>query len=43
MFTISKCLIFKSVTNLISIENFLSAEKGQVTNFRGLKSDGLPK
>jgi hypothetical protein len=29
-------------TDLISIENSLSAEIGQVTNFRGLKSDQWP-
>ena len=35
-------LIFKSATDPISIENSLSAEIRQVTNFRGLKSDRWP-
>jgi hypothetical protein len=39
LFTISRFLIFKSATNPISIENYLSAEIGQVTDFRGLKLD----
>jgi hypothetical protein len=39
MFIISRLLIFKLSTDLISIENSLSAEIGQVTNFRGLKLD----
>ncbi len=39
LFIISRFLIFKSATDPISIENSLSAEIGQVTNFRGLKSD----
>jgi hypothetical protein len=42
LFTISRYLIFKLATNLISIENSLSAENGQVTDFRGLKSDQWP-
>jgi hypothetical protein len=42
LFTISSFFIFKSATDLISIENSLSAEIGQVTNFRGLKSDQWP-
>jgi hypothetical protein len=37
-----KVLNFKSVTDPISIENSLSAEIGQVTNFRGLKLDRWP-
>jgi hypothetical protein len=32
----------KSATDPISIENSLSAEIGQVTDFRGLKSDRWP-
>jgi hypothetical protein len=36
-FKISKFLTFKSATDLISMENFLSAEIKQVTNFRSLK------
>jgi hypothetical protein len=39
LFTISRFLNFKSATDPISIENSLSAEIGQVTNFRGLKLD----
>jgi hypothetical protein len=39
LFTISRLLIFKSATDPISIENYLSAEIWQVTNFRGLKLD----
>ncbi len=39
MFTISLFLIFKSATDPISIENSLSAEIGQVADFRGLESD----
>ncbi len=39
LFTISRFLIFKSATDPISIENSLSAEIRQVTDFRGLKSD----
>jgi hypothetical protein len=39
LFSISRFVIFKSATNPISIENSQSAEIGQVTNFRGLKSD----
>jgi hypothetical protein len=39
LFTVSRFLNFKSATDLISIENSLSAEIGQVTDFRGLKSD----
>ncbi len=39
LFTISRFLMFKLATDPISIENSLSAEIGQVTNFRGLKSD----
>jgi hypothetical protein len=39
LFTISRFLILKSATDPISIENSLSAEIGQVTNFKGLKSD----
>jgi len=42
LFTISRFLILKSATDLISIENSLSDEIGQVTNFRGLKSDQWP-
>ncbi len=42
LFTISRFLILKLATDPISIENFLSAEIGQVTNFRGLKSDRWP-
>jgi hypothetical protein len=42
LFTISRFLIFKLATNPISIENSLSAEIRQVTNFRGLKSDKWP-
>ena len=42
LFTISRFLIFKSATDPISIENSLSAEIGQVTDFRGLKSDWWP-
>ncbi len=38
MFTISRFLIFKLATNLISTENYLHTEIGQVTDFRGLKS-----
>jgi len=36
MLTILMFLIFKSATNLISIENVLSAEIKKVTHFRGL-------
>ncbi len=39
LFTISRSLNLKSATDPISIENSLSAEIGQVTNFRGLKLD----
>jgi hypothetical protein len=39
LFTISRSLDLKSATDPISIENSLSAEIGQVTGFRGLKSD----
>jgi len=42
LFTISRSLNLKSATDPISIENSLSAEIGQVTNFRGLKSDCWP-
>jgi hypothetical protein len=42
LFTISRLLIFKLATDPISIENSLSAEIGQVTDFRGLKSDQWP-
>jgi hypothetical protein len=42
LFTILRFLIFKLATDLISIENSLSAEIGQVTDFRGLKSDQWP-
>jgi hypothetical protein len=42
MLTILRFVIFK-LDNQISIENFLSAEIGQVANFRGLKSDQWPK
>ncbi len=42
LFTISRFLIFKSATDPISIENSLSAEIGQVTDFRGLKLDRWP-
>ncbi len=42
LFTISRFLIFKLDTDPISIENSLSAEIGQVTDFRGLKSDRWP-
>jgi hypothetical protein len=34
--------VFKFQIGHISIENSLSAEIGQVTNFRGLKSDRWP-
>ncbi len=37
------CLIYKSATDLILIENFVTAEIEQVTNFRGLKSNRKPK
>jgi hypothetical protein len=43
MFKILKFLILKSATNLISIENSLSFETRQATNFRGLRSDTWPK
>jgi len=39
LFTISSFLIFKLATYPISIENSLSAEIEQVTDFRGLKLD----
>ena len=42
LFTISRSLNLKSATDPISIENSLSAEIGQVTDFRGLKSDWWP-
>jgi hypothetical protein len=42
LFTISRFLVFKSATDTISIENSLSAEIRQVTNFRGLKLDWWP-
>jgi hypothetical protein len=42
LFTISRFLNFKSATDPISIENSLSPEIGQVTDFRGLKSDQWP-
>ncbi len=42
LFTISRFFIFKLATDLISIENSQSAEIGQVTDFRGLKSDQWP-
>jgi hypothetical protein len=42
IFTISKFLIFKLATDPISIENSLSAEIGEVTNFRGLKWNRWP-
>ena len=42
LFTISRFSIFKLATDLISIENSLSAEIRQVTDFRGLKSDQWP-
>ncbi len=42
LFTISRSLNLKSATDPISIENSLSAEIGQVTDFRGLKSDRWP-
>jgi hypothetical protein len=37
-----KVFKFQIATNLISIENSLSAEIGQVTDFRGLKLDRWP-
>ncbi len=42
LFTILRFLIFKAATDLISIENSISTEIGQVTNFRGLKLDRWP-
>jgi hypothetical protein len=42
LFTISRSLNLKLATDPISIENSLSAEIGQVTDFRGLKSDRWP-
>jgi hypothetical protein len=42
LFPISRFLILKSATDPISIENSLSADIGQVTNFRGLKLDQRP-
>jgi len=42
LFTISRFLNFKLATDLISIENSLSAEIRQVTDFRGLKLDRWP-
>jgi hypothetical protein len=42
LFTISRFLNFKSVTDSISIENSLSAEIGQIADFRGLKLDWWP-
>ena len=42
LFTISRSLNLKSATDPISIENSLSAEIRQVTDFRGLKSDRWP-
>ncbi len=42
LFTISMSLNLKSATDPISIENSLSAEIGQVADFRGLKSDRWP-
>jgi hypothetical protein len=42
LFTISRSLNLKSATDPISIENSLSAEIAQVTDFRGLKLDQWP-
>ena len=42
LLTISRFLILKLATDPISIENSLCAEIGQVTDFRGLKSDQWP-
>jgi hypothetical protein len=42
LFTISRSLNLKLATDPISIENSLSAEIRQVTDFRGLKSDRWP-
>ncbi len=42
LFTISRFLILKSATDPISIENSLSLEIRQVTNFRGLRLDQRP-
>ncbi len=39
MFTIPGFLMVRSATDLIYIENFLSAEIGKVTNFRYLNFD----
>ncbi len=43
VFTFSKFFILKLATDMISIEDFLSAEIGQVTDFRGIKLDRWPK
>ncbi len=43
VFTFSKFFILKLATDLISIENFLSADIGQVTDLRGVKLDRWPK
>jgi hypothetical protein len=40
---VSKVLIINLAIGPILFENFLSAEIRQVSNFRGLKSDRLPK
>ena len=42
LFTISRSFNLKLATDPISIENSLSAEIGQVTDFRGSKSDWWP-
>ncbi len=42
LFTISRSFNLKSATDPISIENSLSAEIRQVTDFRGLKLDRWP-
>jgi hypothetical protein len=42
LFTILRFLDLKLATDPISIENSLSAEIGQVTDFRGLKLDRWP-
>jgi hypothetical protein len=43
VFTLSKFFILKLATDMISIENFLSADIGQVTDFRGVKLDRWTK
>ncbi len=43
VFTFSKFLILKLATDLIPIENFLSAEIRQVADFRGVKLDRWTK